>query len=410
MKKVFFFIIALFMLMTSCEENLIMQSNQETRNSSGISTRGDTENVCVASWNTQLLDVGDIFGDPQCEGAECDARAEKICEQVSNLLDPSPDIVNFQEVFEADAAQALIACMTANGYPYNTGFDPNQNGTDCFSNTDIIIFSIAQSESEGSGLITFSKYPIISTVSEDFEDCNGCIGEANDCLAEKGMVLTEIEVSPGCTIFNFNTHLDAGDSNEDAATRAKQLEQMKNFLKNNVPDGSPLLVSGDFNIKRNSSEYHKLVTALGSAKNTALMAGTKDGITSPASEDDPASTLDYIFGQGINSATYKVYYQETKCWWEYREVIKTPKGPKEFGDYDIWDLDPNGEIDWDNLEASDFIISVTTHRYYDEADIPAEHLNKVTKICKSVEKHSEKVGKKCGWTFTFNISIIDEID
>lgn len=406
MNKIILFIAALFILFTSCQDNLLTEQERDSANGTSISTRGDTENVCVASWNTQLLDTGDFFGwagdAPQCEGAECDARAKKICEQVSELLDPSPAIVNFQEVFEADAAAALISCMESNGYLFHTGFDGNEDGSDCFWFSD--------SESEGSGLITFSKFPIVSTTSEDFEDCNGCAGSGNDCYAEKGMMLTEIEVSPGCTIFNFNTHLDAGDSDEDKEARLKQLAQIKDFLANNVPDGSPLMISGDFNIKKSDNhEYYQLQQALGSATNTSYLAGTKDGITSPGKDGEAGTTLDYIFGQNINSATYKVYYQTTECWWEYNEVIKTQGGPKVFGDYDLWDLDANGEIDPKTIV--EFITKVTTHKYYNEADIPDHHKDKVTRVCRNVEKSSELAGETCGWHLSVSIHVlIDEFE
>jgi len=95
MKNILYYFAAVCIFFTSCQNGTLENKGNKIGDTMA-STRGGTENICIASWNAQLLDVGDLFGSPQCEGAECDARAVALCEQVSTLLDPAPDIINFQ--------------------------------------------------------------------------------------------------------------------------------------------------------------------------------------------------------------------------------------------------------------------------------------------------------------------------
>jgi len=394
MKNLKFLMILIFavgLIIQCTKDDLIDKSNSNTDGTIHLRS----SNVCVATWNAQLFDVGDLFGGPQCEGTECDIRAQEICDQVAEMLNPSPDIINFQEVFEEDAAMQLIECMEANGYAFNTGFDASTNDPDCWNPLGVL-----NGETEGSGLITFSKHPIVNVESEDFEDCNGCTSDGNDCYADKGMILTDIELPCGTIISNLNTHLDSSDDQDDIDARRSQLEQMKEFLDANVDEDDVLLLSGDFNINRNSIEYLNMLAILGYPTNTADLAGVPDGVTSSSN-----TTIDYILGQNLITSTYQVYYQTTVCWWEYTEVIRT-ETIDQFTDLYFMELEPNGiELDEFN-SGTTFDVSVVKHRFNSEEEIPFHLINKVKRVCRSYEKVEEREDKEliCGYYLDISIN------
>jgi hypothetical protein len=100
----------------------------------------------------------------------------------------------------------------------------------------------------GSGLSTYAQTSIQESLFVPFEHCHGVLGYANDCLANKGLLLTRLELSGGRGhgIDVYNLHLDAGTHSEDIAVRAQQAEVLLNAISAHSI-GHAAVVVGDFN-------------------------------------------------------------------------------------------------------------------------------------------------------------------
>lgn len=95
----------------------------------------------------------------------------------------------------------------------------------------------------GSGVYTFSKYPIKRIHYERWRKTTG-----PDALSHKGFVLTTIEVSDDLWIDVYNLHAQAGGSKEriDIDNMYQLAEAMKALSFGN---GRPIILIGDFNCR-----------------------------------------------------------------------------------------------------------------------------------------------------------------
>ncbi len=269
MKNLIYFFILLF-LAVSCNENSLIENS--ALDNLTVSNRS-TVPICVTSWNTLLLDAP-LFG-PQCEGAPCIAKATAVCSTAVLL---NSDVVLFQEVFEEVAIDALISCMTSSGYPFHSGVPDHPEV--CWP---------LQFKPKNSGLITFSKFPIVKEIFTPFE-CGDCVGV--DCLATKGFLHTQIKLEDGCFLDVVNTHLQAGIENGDV--RMEQIETINNYIS--IVNGiNPFVLGGDLNIN--------VTDPLLGAIHPGLTSGfTSLGLAPGASASD-GQLLDYILLDGDATAT-----------------------------------------------------------------------------------------------------------
>ncbi len=146
-------------------------------------------------------------------------RAEWLMEHFKESKS-SADILCFQEAFAGKTRQYLIDQLKKD-YPYHT----NKLG-EKFLNA-------------GSGLMIFSKYPIIDQYFEKFTDTKGFVERF---LANKGFMAVKIQIDKKHFITVYNTHLQAGASaslryETTSEIRGKQMQQMHNhFVKwHNIP-------------------------------------------------------------------------------------------------------------------------------------------------------------------------------
>jgi len=100
----------------------------------------------------------------------------------------------------------------------------------------------------GPGLSTYAQTPIQESLFVPFEHCHGVLGYANDCLANKGLLLTRLELpgTGGHGIDLYNLHLDAGSHSGDIAARAKQVQVLLDALSDHST-GHAVVVVGDLN-------------------------------------------------------------------------------------------------------------------------------------------------------------------
>lgn len=186
-----------------------------------------------------------------------------------------PDIIAFQEAFDSRRLHYLYN-MIEDMYPYSL-FDDRRGAF--FGGVN-------------SGLVIFSKYPIVKKMIKDF-DCWAGV----EALARKGIMGAEFSID-GCPLFLFNTHLQAGIDKEwyirmfglrsrscegeDPSTLTssqivqKELRQASQEIKKftEMQDYStfeaPILFVGDFNISRlrDRGDYKAFLTIFPEALDT----------------------------------------------------------------------------------------------------------------------------------------------
>ncbi len=113
----------------------------------------------------------------------------------------------------------------------------------------------------GSGLNTFSNFPILDLDRISWDDCADF-----DCLTPKGFTYTKIEVATGVFIDFYNMHANAQSYEEALAARRKNIIQMCAYI-NEKSAGNAVIIAGDFN-----SRY----TRAGDTIKTLLDMGFKD--------------------------------------------------------------------------------------------------------------------------------------
>jgi len=147
---------------------------------------------------------------------------------ISPLLNPY-DVVLLQEDFSYTAQLSSAAT-----HPYKT--EPGSGGT----------------LSLNDGLTVFSRLPFGAVTREPWEDCSGYISNANDCLAAKGFLVTELTVAPGAVLDLYDLHMDAGQDDADYDARAAQVEQLIASLHGRSA-GKAIVLGGDTNLKLTAS-------------------------------------------------------------------------------------------------------------------------------------------------------------
>lgn len=252
----------------------------------------------IASYNIMLLDAVAFPALKQ------DERSGWI-PQALQLRDPGLDVIGVQEVFTA--ANPLRQQMAANGYNYVSKMPASLNFN------------------EGGALI-FSRWPIESTESIVFDECDG-----NDCSASKGVTYALIN-KLGRKYHVFNTHLQADA--ENFATRRSQLQQMRTFMNSRVgvATNDPVLLLGDYNVdmEGQTADYAEMLQILGGTFSQAprqpgSWSGTPRWTVDPSTNDitamrgGDASWLDYILtatpGPNPLGASYLVREYERSSYW-----------------------------------------------------------------------------------------------
>ncbi len=94
---------------------------------------------------------------------------------------------------------------------------------------------------QGSGLNTFSDFPINNYVRVPWVTCSGF-----DCMTPKGFSYSQIEIRGGTFIDVYNVHANAGSSDEGCSARRGNIEQLSNYIHEHS-QGKAVIVMGDFN-------------------------------------------------------------------------------------------------------------------------------------------------------------------
>ena len=127
----------------------------------------------------------------------------------------------------------------------------------------------------------------IRTTFEPFKKCSGWLNRSNDCFAQKGFQLIDLNNNQGDRIYIVNTHLDAGRHQLDREARATQLEQIARALEATA-EGKAVLVAGDLNLDWDSPADNALLQDF--VRRLDLVLAQKGG-----DDTNQWKTLDYIY-------------------------------------------------------------------------------------------------------------------
>ncbi|KAF9182650.1 hypothetical protein BGZ50_004783 [Haplosporangium sp. Z 11] len=166
------------------------------------------------------------------------------------------DVVVVQECFDSDPCQVLRDGLRSQ-YPYQTPtVGQTKNGWDSTSG------SYSSTSIENGGVIILSKWPIIQQRQFIFKKACGA-----DWFSNKGFAYVVIDYQ-GTKVHVFGVHMQSDDSGctagEAARCRADALDAWRTYINSqNIPAGELVIMTGDFNIKKDTAEFSTLLTRLG---------------------------------------------------------------------------------------------------------------------------------------------------
>jgi endonuclease/exonuclease/phosphatase family metal-dependent hydrolase len=101
----------------------------------------------------------------------------------------------------------------------------------------------------GSGVSAFvsDNLKVLDSGNDHYDDCYGWFGANGDCWAAKGYVRVSVQTASGARIDVYNTHLEAGPTEESTQVRGKQLEQLAMAIEKQSANNA-VIVAGDFNL------------------------------------------------------------------------------------------------------------------------------------------------------------------
>lgn len=137
------------------------------------------------------------------------------------------------------------------------------------------------------GVFVLSRWPIEAQDVALYGDlCEGA-----DCLAEKGVLYVRI-VKEHIRYHLFATHLQAANPK----VRAEQLQMLSEFIASKkIPVSEPVIIAGDFNIKRHSGEFSRMLAILGATcPPTSGYPYTSDPGNELVRDSKRATFLDYV--------------------------------------------------------------------------------------------------------------------
>lgn len=98
------------------------------------------------------------------------------------------------------------------------------------------------------GLNWFSRFPFNWVHRVRWAQCNGYLGAASDCLADKGFSFGEVTLASGVTVDFYNLHAEAGGSVLDIDVRRDNFEQLADYVRARSRDHA-IIIAGDTNLR-----------------------------------------------------------------------------------------------------------------------------------------------------------------
>jgi len=177
------------------------------------------------------------------------------------------DVILFQELFDNKVADRFLKNMKQ-WYPYQspigarlgTRISSDCNSNDCWNLSDTTSTG-APNLFQDSGVAIVSKWPIETRIYQTFiENCGWTD------WAARGFAYVVIKWRDR-NVHLVSAHLAPQDKacvvENDKTTRAKQLRQIRTFLKSRrIPKSDVVIVGGDMNIHSGSAEYDRMIEIL----------------------------------------------------------------------------------------------------------------------------------------------------
>jgi len=98
------------------------------------------------------------------------------------------------------------------------------------------------------GLNWFSRFAFGWVHRVRWSQCNGYLGAASDCLADKGFSFAEVSVAPGVTLDVYNLHAEAGSTAADIEVRRNNFRQLTEYVRARSAHRA-MIVAGDTNLR-----------------------------------------------------------------------------------------------------------------------------------------------------------------
>jgi len=116
------------------------------------------------------------------------------------------------------------------------------------------------------GLNWFSRFALGWVHRVRWTQCNGYLGAASDCLADKGFSFAELTLAPGVMVDVYDLHAEAGRSTPDVEVRRGNFEQLAQYIRSRSRNRA-VIVAGDTNLKmsipRDGETLERFLTSTG---------------------------------------------------------------------------------------------------------------------------------------------------
>ncbi|CAO3566611.1 unnamed protein product [Mortierella alpina] len=203
------------------------------------------------------------------------------------------DVVILQECFRNQYCEGLKQELHSE-YPYAT---PSiGDGREGWLSTS---GKYRQELLENGGVVILSKWPI--SKMRQFIYLSGC---GTDIAANKGIAYAELDIH-GTKVHVFGTHMQSDDdlcrAGQAARVRAQALDDFYYFVQaQQIPKDELVVMVGDFNIERDSSEYEEVLKRLRVARPTSFKGADwsfdtkRNGIARERYPTAPSQNLDHV--------------------------------------------------------------------------------------------------------------------
>ncbi len=142
----------------------------------------------------------------------------------------------------------------------------------------------------GSGLSVFASLPrerVLDVEAVPYGLCADWLLGANDCWATKGFLFARLRLASGAEVDVYDTHLEAGDGEDDLAVREQQLERLRGFMAERSA-GRAVILGGDLNLPYDDVRQRAVVERFASA------LGLRDAGARPSDGSRWEKRLDWI--------------------------------------------------------------------------------------------------------------------
>jgi endonuclease/exonuclease/phosphatase family metal-dependent hydrolase len=173
------------------------------------------------------------------------------------------DVVLLQEDFEFHGKLVQQLRGDAVGYRGNSIWRSPHLAVTKVLTFPLLVWIPALSIPYGSGVSTFVDKDLHvpdSAVREAYGSCHGWVSYANDCWSAKGYLRVQIRTPEGAEVDVYNTHLEAGGHEGDAAVRQEQMDVLAEGIER-LSAGRAVIVAGDLNTAYIRPEDRDMVRA-----------------------------------------------------------------------------------------------------------------------------------------------------